>query len=324
MAPPNPHAKLWLFDFDNTLAALEREVDWPGSRRELEAYLRAEDVGQEIFAEIPQGNLPLYAALHSRWLRAPLAASRAASAIRPRVAAPGGAATRGAVLPPDAAAPPLVVVRSAVAPGVGAAACTAVMPLARAEALLCHASEIIERHELIGADRAAPTPGAIDLLRAIAARGAAVIIVSSNSSRTVAHWLDRHRSGDLVRAVVGRDSLLALKPSTEMIARALELARTFAPDAALGTPSAAAVRATASADAAAFVGDSLADFEAARATGLGFYGIAATDSTRDRLITAGATNIFASPAALRIHLNPMGLLITPRTRPRKVSTARSA
>ena len=61
--PPNRAAKLWLFDFDNTVAALEREVDWPGSRRELEAFLRAEGVDEKIFVEIPKGNLPLYAAL---------------------------------------------------------------------------------------------------------------------------------------------------------------------------------------------------------------------------------------------------------------------
>jgi phosphoglycolate phosphatase-like HAD superfamily hydrolase len=308
MRPPNPDAKLWLFDFDNTLAALEREVDWPGSRRELEAWLRTEGVNEEIFAEIPKGNLPLYAALQSRWLRAPLAAPRAASAIPPPAAAPLGAAAR-----------------------------TAVMPPARAEAILRHASEIIERHELVGAERAAPTPGAIELLRAIAARGAVAIIVTSNSTRTVAQWLDRHRVGDLVRAIVGRDSLLALKPSPEMIVRALDRAATFPADAFAAIPAAAATMASAadaltaipaaeihltvsadatpttvSADAAlatmsaadaVFVGDSLADFEAARAARLGFYGIAATESARDRLITAGATDIFASPAALRIHLN---------------------
>ncbi len=237
MIPPNPAAKLWLFDFDNTIAALEREVDWPGSRRELEAWLRADGVDEEIFAEIPKGNLPLYAALHSRWLRAPHGAAGPASP-----------------------------------------------PLAAAEALMRRSSEIIERHELIGAERAAPTPGAIDLLKAIAARGAVAIIVTSNSSRTVAHWIDRHRVGDLVRAIVGRDSLLALKPSPEMIARAIALA---------AIPAAAAV----------FVGDSEADFNAAHAAGLGFYGVATTESARDRLIAAGATEIFTSPAAMLIHLN---------------------
>jgi HAD superfamily hydrolase (TIGR01549 family) len=283
MIPPNRDAKLWLFDFDNTLAALEREVDWPGSRRELEAYLRAEGVNEEIFTEIPKGNLPLYSALHSRWLRAPLEAASAARAIPLFAAAPHGAAASSApVMPPSAVG------------AHAAAALAAVMPLARAEALLRRSSEIIERHELIGAERAAPTPGAIDLLNAIAARGAVpIIIVTSNSSRTVAHWLDRHRAGAFVRAIVGRDSLLALKPSPEMIARAIELAAIPAADNL----------APVSATDVVFVGDSLADFEAARDAGLGFYGVAATESARDRLIAAGATDVFASPAALRIHLN---------------------
>lgn len=57
---------LWLFDFDNTLAALEPEVDWAASRRELEAYLRGEGVGDAIFTEFPKGNLLLYDALRSR------------------------------------------------------------------------------------------------------------------------------------------------------------------------------------------------------------------------------------------------------------------
>ena len=136
---PNPNAKLWLFDFDNTLAALEREVDWPGSRRELEAYLRSEGVDEGIFVEIPKGNLPLYTALHSRWLRT-------------------SGSTEGQAVPSRA----------------------------DAEALLTHASKIIERNELIGVERALPTPGAIDLLKALRAKGATVIVVTSNSSRTVA------------------------------------------------------------------------------------------------------------------------------------------
>jgi len=56
----------WLFDFDNTLVALEPEVDWPASRIELEKYLRREGVGEALFAEIPRGNLPLYEALRTR------------------------------------------------------------------------------------------------------------------------------------------------------------------------------------------------------------------------------------------------------------------
>ena len=54
---------------------------------------------------------------------------------------------------------------------------------------------------------------------------------------------------------------------------------------------------------AAFVGDSDADLRAAQSCGVRFYGIAPTDSARDRLLAAGATEIFGSPAALAIHLN---------------------
>ncbi|MBI3758842.1 MAG: HAD family hydrolase [Deltaproteobacteria bacterium] len=268
---PNPQAKLWLFDFDNTLAALEREVDWPGSRRELEAYLRAEGVDHKIFVEIPKGNLPLYSALHSRWLRT--SASIASEAVPFRDAA---------------------------------------------QALLTHASEIIERNELIGVERAQPTPGAIDLLKALIAKGATVIIVTSNSSRTVARWLEIHHVSDLVDAIVGRDSLLALKPSPEMVTRALEVAATFVPGDPLVLPAKQMNRAiyTSAHSAplskaqvpigstdAVFVGDSEADHGAARASGVGFYGIAATDAARDRLLALGATNIFPSPAALLNYLN---------------------
>jgi len=252
MNPPNPDARLWLFDFDNTLATLEREVDWSGSRRELEAFLRDAGIDDEIFVEIPKGNLPLYAALHTRWMRTP-----SAEAIIPTAAI-----TTEQNRPHSAAGPP---------------------PRETAEALLRRSSEIIERHELIGVEHAQPTPGAIELLAALVARGAVVAIVTSNSSRTVARWLELHRISDLVGAIVGRDSLLALKPSPEMVQRALEIASIASTDAV-------------------FVGDSEADFGAARTAGLGFCGIAITDAARDGLVTAGAIEIFASPAAMRVHL----------------------
>jgi len=54
---------------------------------------------------------------------------------------------------------------------------------------------------------------------------------------------------------------------------------------------------------AAFVGDSDADFRAAQSCGVHFYGIAPTDAARNRLLAAGAREIFVSPAALTIHLN---------------------
>lgn len=56
----------WFFDFDNTLAVLEPNVDWAASRRELENFLRGEGAPADLFAEFPRGNLLLYDALRRR------------------------------------------------------------------------------------------------------------------------------------------------------------------------------------------------------------------------------------------------------------------
>jgi phosphoglycolate phosphatase len=219
--------KLWMFDFDNTIARLEPEVDWAGGRLILEPWLRSIGAPDELFARIPRGNLPLYDAWRTLML---------AEIDHPRV-------TQG----------------------------------------LRRASEIIEKIELAGVDRAQPLEGAIETLGALKETGAAVAIVTSNSSRTVKRWFDSHR-GAAIDAIIGRDTMLALKPAPDMLIAALEL---FSADRAQ----------------AAFVGDSEADLMAAQSCGVRFYGIAATDAARDRLLAAGAAEIFGSPAALAIYLN---------------------
>lgn len=250
--------RIWLLDFDNTLARLEPEVDWAGGRRALEPYLRSVGAPGELFERFPRGNLPLYDAYRTHLI--------------------------------ESGASPAIFRET-----------------------LRHASRMIEKIELAGVDRAKPLEGALDLLGALRASSATLAIVTSNSSRTVERWLklhgvnhpdlDRPESYDkifdpavfnsvnfsapesaLVDAIVGRDSLLALKPAPDSVQRALEL---FA-----GSP----------ADAA-FVGDSEADLLAASRASVKFYGVASTDAARDRLRAAGATEIFASPAALAIHLN---------------------
>jgi HAD superfamily hydrolase (TIGR01509 family) len=228
---PNPAAPLWLFDFDNTLAALERQVDWAASRLALESFLRAERIDEAIFREFPARNLPLYNGLLMRWR--------------------GGA--------PDAA------------------------PLMR------QASAIIESFELRGVENAAPLPGALELLAALYASGKRVAVVTSNSSRTVIRWLTRHSLTREVGPIVGRDSLLPLKPGPDMVRRALELCDTSVSDAVL-------------------VGDSEADLLAANAAGVGFLGVAAEPVARKRLEGLGAHEVFASPAALALHLRLSGFL----------------
>lgn len=219
--------KLWMFDFDNTIARLEPVVDWAGGRLVLEPYLRSIGAPEELFARIPRGNLPLYDAYRTLTIAEP---------------------NRGQV-----------------------------------EAHLRHASEIIEKIELAGVDRAEPLDGAVELLAALKKHGAKLAIVTSNSSNTVKRWFDRN-TGASVDAIVGRDTLLGLKPAPDMLLRAFELFSVDRSDAA-------------------FVGDSEADVRAAKSCGLRFYGIAANDSARDRLRAAGAIEVFESPAALAIHLN---------------------
>ncbi|HEV3112056.1 MAG TPA: HAD family phosphatase [Candidatus Binataceae bacterium] len=229
MSAPNSNsgfdhsAQLWMFDFDNTLVALEQTVDWALSRTELEPMLREAGCPAELFAEFPRGNLGLYDAVLHR---------------------------------------------------LQAGAFTPAIP---ARELLQRASHIIEFHELAGVDRAQALPGAAELLTELVKRNVGAVIVTSNSSRTVYRWLARTRLVYSVRSVVGRDSLLALKPAPDMLLLALE-------------------RNKVEADSALFVGDSDADRLAATAAGVRFFAIAPTQERRTRM--SGVDAIFASPAEL--------------------------
>jgi len=234
-----------MFDFDNTLAPLEPAVDWAASRRELQAWLADAGVAESLFEEIPRGNLLLYETLRAR-LAAGQDGARSVWPSAARIAFEK--ATH----------------RDAIA------------------ALLGGASAIIERYELAGVGAVEPSPGALELLRALQAAGAIVTVVTSNSSRTVAAWIDAHGAAGLIDAIVGRDKGLALKPSPATLMRTLVDAAVQSSDAV-------------------FVGDSEADLKAAAAARVRFYGISARPEGRDRLIALGASPVFASPAELSIY-----------------------
>jgi HAD superfamily hydrolase (TIGR01549 family) len=65
---PAVRKKLWMFDFDNTLARLEPEVDWAASRLVLEPMLREAGVPDDLFEKHPRGNLLLYNDMRARLL----------------------------------------------------------------------------------------------------------------------------------------------------------------------------------------------------------------------------------------------------------------
>jgi phosphoglycolate phosphatase-like HAD superfamily hydrolase len=143
--------------------------------------------------------------------------------------------------------------------------------------LLQRASNIIEFHEMAGVDRADPLPGAAELLTEIARRQIHCIIVTSNSSRTVYRWLARTRLVYTVKTVVGRDSLLPLKPAPDSLVHALDRSHVDAP-------------------AAIFAGDSDADRLAAKAAGVRFVAIAPGAQISQPELDAVA--VFSSPAEL--------------------------
>ena len=168
----------------------------------------------------------------------------------------------------------------------------------RARTIIERASTLIERYEMAGVDRAAPMAGAADLLARLARRHIPIAIVTSNSSATVRRWLEINRLGDIVAeanpeivantgahtipTIVGRDAGLAVKPSPATVIRALELLRAGPADAV-------------------FIGDSVSDFEAARAASVRFCAIAPELAASARLAILGATEIFSSPNEVSAH-----------------------
>ena len=145
-------------------------------------------------------------------------------------------------------------------------------------AILQRASAIIEKFELQGVDNAAPLDDAPELLRAIVKAGSLCGIVTSNSSRTVKRWLEKHSLADSVSVIVGRDSLLPMKPAADTILEALKVAKVSASDSG-------------------YVGDTATDCSAAKAAEVAFYGIARSPAARDALASAGAVDIFDSLTA---------------------------
>jgi phosphoglycolate phosphatase-like HAD superfamily hydrolase len=86
-----------------------------------------------------------------------------------------------------------------------------------------------------------------------------------------------------VAAIVGRDSLLPLKPAPEMVKRALEFIECPVGEAVL-------------------VGDSEADLRAAHQADVAFFGVAMELEARKRLSALGARRVFPSPEALAGYL----------------------
>ncbi len=136
-------------------------------------------------------------------------------------------------------------------------------------------------HEIEAITTAEPTPGAHDLIRAWAATGRPLAIISNNSTIAIHAYLDLHNLQPHVSYVSARTSPdpTLLKPHPHLLTTALT---------ALNVPPAAAT----------FLGDSVTDIQAARAAHTMSIGYANKPRKTAELMTAGADTVISTPATL--------------------------
>ncbi|MER5942127.1 HAD-IA family hydrolase [Streptomyces sp. NPDC001928] len=140
------------------------------------------------------------------------------------------------------------------------------------------ADGIVTRHEHKAVRRAAPTPGARELVGALALLGKALLIVSNNSAEPVREYLERQGLLEHFTAVLGRDPQdpHLMKPHPDVITRAL---------AELGDPSPSRTL---------LIGDQLTDLAAARAAKVPFLGFTRDAGTAARMRGEGAQDVVGS------------------------------
>ncbi|WP_327116228.1 HAD hydrolase-like protein [Streptomyces sp. NBC_01341] len=133
------------------------------------------------------------------------------------------------------------------------------------------AERCLAEEEIEAATGATPTEHALELIGALDAGGWRQAVTTNNSPAAVIRFFDRHESAALTgEHIHGRTPDLALlKPDPHCLLRALE--STGCPDPA----------------AAVMIGDSPADWLAARAVGVPFIGYAVNDRKRRALEEAG-------------------------------------
>jgi HAD superfamily hydrolase (TIGR01549 family) len=148
-----------------------------------------------------------------------------------------------------------------------------------------------EFHAMAGDIRA--LPGAAALLRAVADRGARVVLATSSEEDDLELLLDALDAGDAIAAVTSAGDVDEAKPEPQVFETAL-------------------AKVDGAADAAIVVGDTVWDVEAARRAGLDCVCLLTGGIARQVLTDAGAVAIYESPADLLAHLDssPLGRLLS--------------
>jgi HAD superfamily hydrolase (TIGR01509 family) len=149
------------------------------------------------------------------------------------------------------------------------------------------ASAVLAEFEAEGIPVTTLLPGVRELLEAITRLGLRTGIVTSNAAAVVIAILQRFGLDGAFEVLIGRDDVSRLKPDPEGL---LAACRT------LDVPP----------TAAAYIGDSVADIEAAAAAGMRTWGVATGLGSPEALRAAGAEPVFATleevPGHLESHL----------------------
>ena len=148
-----------------------------------------------------------------------------------------------------------------------------------------------EFHAMAGEIRA--LPGAADLLRAVARRGALVVLATSSEEDDLDLLLDALDVADAITAVTSAGDVKEAKPEPEVF------------ETALGKVGVAT-------EGAVVVGDTVWDVEAARRAGLDCVCVLTGGIGRRQLEEAGAVAVYASPEELLAQLDasPLARLLS--------------
>jgi HAD superfamily hydrolase (TIGR01509 family) len=163
----------------------------------------------------------------------------------------------------------------------------------RAERLSEQISASRQRHFDALSAEALPFHGARELLAAVRARGALVVLATSAGQRDLAPMLDALGAADLVDEVVNGDDVDAAKPRPDVFLAAMQ-------KLSLGPERCVAV------------GDTIWDVAAATRSGIGCVCVRTGGTTRHELLEAGALAVYDDAAALLAELDdgPLSPLFT--------------
>jgi HAD superfamily hydrolase (TIGR01509 family) len=129
-----------------------------------------------------------------------------------------------------------------------------------------------------------PTPGAADLLRAVAQAGIRVVLASSASSGELAALRSAIGADDAIAAATTGDDVHTTKPAPDIVQQALRLAGSTPEDSVM-------------------LGDTVWDIEAATHAGVPCIALSCGGTASNVLHRAGAVAVYTNPAALLANLD---------------------